>query len=226
MIIKHNRLLERYLRKIYYYNVDQSYKVNKVQQLMFNIKAKSALKKLQKNGVAVRTFMREELHEERNLASQFMLVYNAVSRGYIKPKDIKYVMSLDHYLSGAAIVYPETKDLIDNMLSKDIHTEKEQLVIKSTALIDDLSRVTAPKKAILDDTPKAINEESKSVVVEKENNSHIDELKDYLTSKSQNTNNVESLEEDRMLRHKKNISQNKDSKTINNKNLNNNEKTL
>lgn len=183
---KHNRLLERYLRHIFYENTPRDEKQSAIKELLFNVKAKSALKKLHNNGISVRQFMREELGEECDHIKHFQLIFNSVNHNIIKATDIKYVMPVDNYLLGITQLYPSTEKLF----SHPIYNHKN--IDVDAVLEDTIGLVNSHKDELIND--------SKSLKETETNKNHSQEIKEYLSQNTQENSNLKNDNSDEMSR--------------------------
>lgn len=125
-------IFKRHISDVHFSNKSRNIEYSELAKFFFERKSKKVFKTLEKNGLDVDKFIREELMAT-TAGNHFNLMMNFIDKGILKPTDLKYVMSVDNFIDGMGDVYEKAQFLFANTRPIYKHTDVnvDELILKA-----------------------------------------------------------------------------------------------
>ncbi len=123
---------KRHISDVHFSNKSRNIEYSELAKFFFERKSKKVFKTLEKNGLDVDKFIREELMAT-TAGNHFNLMMNFIEKGILKPTDLKYVMSVDNFIDGMGDVYEKAQFLFANErpIYRHVNVDVDKMILKA-----------------------------------------------------------------------------------------------
>lgn len=125
-------IFKRHISDVHFSNKSRNIEYSELAKFFFERKSKKVFKTLEKNGLDVDKFIREELMAT-TAGNHFNLMMNFIDKGILKPTDLKYVMSVDNFIDGMGDVYEKAQFLFANErpIYRHVNVDVDKMILKA-----------------------------------------------------------------------------------------------